>query len=152
MIRTLPARPEDIDFLYHLYASTRLDEIRAWGWDETMQTSFLSLQWKAQRHSYTQLFPNSVNHIVLADEVRAGRMLTFRDGQQLRLIDIALLPKYRNQGIGTVLIRELQKEAVAATLQLCLSVLSTSPAVQLYHRLGFVKVSGDELYDSMVWG
>jgi GNAT superfamily N-acetyltransferase len=45
----------------------------------------------------------------------AGRRLyVAREGDEIRIIDIALLPDYCNRGIGTTLLRGLQSEAAAA--------------------------------------
>ena len=59
-------------------------------------------------------------------------------------LGIAVKPNYRNQGIGTQLLKKListsHKNSVKA---LCLSVDKRNPAVHLYQRVGF-KVVGEE--------
>jgi GNAT superfamily N-acetyltransferase len=44
----------------------------------------------------------------------AGPRYVMRAGDEIRIIDIALLPEYCNRGIGTALLRGLQSEAAAA--------------------------------------
>jgi predicted GNAT family acetyltransferase len=63
--------------------------------------------------------------------------LTARVDEEIVVIDLVLLPAFRNRGIGTALLRELQQQAQAEQLSLCLHVLINSPARRLYTRLGF---------------
>ena len=53
---------------------------------------------------------------------------------------IAVLPSYRNQGIGTQLLTQLLAIAQKHFPAVSLSVRSDNPVVRLYQRLGFVKV------------
>ena len=53
-------------------------------------------------------------------------------------LSIAVLPEYRNQGIGTSLLKQLISEAQNEFSALSLSVSADNPAVRLYLRLGFV--------------
>ena len=55
-------------------------------------------------------------------------------------VDIALLPRYCNRGIGTRLLRELQSEAAAAGKPLRIHVERVNPALRLYERLGFRQI------------
>src|SRR3712207_7616078 len=42
---------------------------------------------------------------------RSGRLDVARWPDELRIVDIALLPEHRNAGVGTALLRELQAKA-----------------------------------------
>ena len=57
---------------------------------------------------------------------------------------LAVLPEYRNQGLGTQLMEQLFTEAEKIYSQLSLSVQEESPSIKLYERLGFTKVEGSE--------
>ena len=57
---------------------------------------------------------------------------------------IAVLPEYRNQGIGTQIMEQLMREVVKSYPQVSLSVRENSPAIHLYERLGFTKIEGSE--------
>ena len=52
-------------------------------------------------------------------------------------LSIAILPEYRNQGIGTKLIDKLIIETTSKHPGLSLSVSFNNPAVRLYKRFGF---------------
>ncbi|MDJ0569808.1 MAG: N-acetyltransferase [Pleurocapsa sp. MO_192.B19] len=52
-------------------------------------------------------------------------------------LSIAVLPKYRAQGIGTKLLTELLCQARSSYSAVSLSVLLDNPALRLYRRFGF---------------
>ena len=56
-------------------------------------------------------------------------------------LSIALLPPYRGQGIGSILLRELLSAVKNKYGAISLSVTATNPAVRLYTRFGFKIVS-----------
>ncbi|MEA5574663.1 GNAT family N-acetyltransferase [Calothrix sp. UHCC 0171] len=52
-------------------------------------------------------------------------------------LSIAVLPQYRDRGIGTKLLSELFSQVRNQYSAVSLSVSSNNPALRLYHRLGF---------------
>jgi ribosomal protein S18 acetylase RimI-like enzyme len=118
------------------------------GWDDNQKQVFIKMQFLARERSY----PRVDNRIILLNGRPVGRMMVDRDDASILLRDIALLTEYRNAGIGSRLIQDLMKEATAAGKPIDLHVVSTSPAVRLYERLGF-RLSGDETaaYLQMKW-
>ncbi|MGZ4741360.1 MAG: GNAT family N-acetyltransferase, partial [Ilumatobacteraceae bacterium] len=60
----------------------------------------------------------------------------------VELIDIALLPDYRNQGIGSSVLRGVLAQADRIGRVVRLHVEKQSRAVRLYERLGFA-ITGD---------
>ncbi len=135
------AAPEDEAFLYNLYAGTRAEELAAWGWDAAQQQAFLSLQFRGQQAHYAQ-YPNPDHRIILDETQPIGRLLISRMEKEIRLVDIALLPEHRGQGIGAKLIRELLDEAAQNGKVVRLHVEKFNPAQRLYQRLGF-EIAGD---------
>ena len=61
---------------------------------------------------------------------------------------IALLPEYREMGLGTHMIKTVISKARGQFPGLSLSVVESSPACRLYERLGFRKVG--RVMESMV--
>lgn len=137
LITLRSAVPDDEAFLYQLYASTRSEEMRAWGLGAPQQETILKLQFTAQRRHYEIAFPHSDHKIILCDGRPAGRILVFRSEHEIRLVDIALLTEHRGAGIGGSLIRALIQEAQAAGKRLVLHVEKQNRAARLYERLGF---------------
>ena len=138
-----PVSPDDQEFLFQLYASTRAAELDPLGWGETQRTVFLRAQFEAQRRDYTARFTDTGHEIILADGERAGRIWVARNDEEIRLVDIALLPAFCGRSIGTRLLKELIDEATAAGKPLRLSVPKHREAARrLYERLGFT-VTGE---------
>src|SRR6185369_6195411 len=105
------------------------------------------MQFLARERSY----PRVDSRIILLDGRPVGRMMVDRGESAILLRDIALLTEYRNAGIGSRLIQDLMKEATVAGKPIMLHVLTSSPAVRLYERLGFTRTSGDGAYFEMKW-
>lgn len=152
MLNTIQVTSNDEAFLYELYASTREAEMVVWGWDAAATNAFLHMQWTAQKRSYEAQYPDASHFIILYNELRVGRVMYDISAKEIQLIDIALLPESRNQGVGTLMIRCLQSgEGLLMTKPIRLSVLQHNPAKRLYERLGFTSVGSNGLYEIMLW-
>lgn len=145
-----PEQPQDEPFLFELYASTRQEELDAWGWPPEMRGSFLAMQFKASQGLHNA-FPDAEFQIVMLDGLNAGRMVIHRTREALHLLDIALLPQYRNGGIGAALMQRLFGEAQATKKPLRLQVFKDNRAQRFYHRLGFVKTGETEVHLELEW-
>ena len=144
-------RNEDEDFLFRLYASTRQEEMSAWGWNAAQQDAFLRMQFRAQRQGYAADYAGAYHQVILADDEPVGRLMVHRTEKEVRLVDISVVPAYRNRGLGAALIHDLMAECAASRKPLRLQVAKGNRAVRLYERLGFLKTGGDEVYDHMWW-
>lgn len=141
----------DGDFLFEVYACTRAEEVRAWGFDDQAAAQFLRMQHRMQLASYAQQYPHAERRVLHADGERAGYLLVDREPHELRLVEIALLPRFRGRGIGSEIIRGLQTEAERRDVPLILTVRTDNRARELYARLGFRVVSTHEPYQQMAW-
>ena len=141
------ATPEDEPFLLEVYASTRSEELEGLGWSDDQKLVFIKMQFMARERCY----PRVDNRIILLNGRPVGRILVDRGESSILLNDIAVLTEYRNAGIGSRLIQDLMKEATAAGKPIMLHVLTSSPAVRLYERLGFTRTGGDGAYFEMKW-
>jgi ribosomal protein S18 acetylase RimI-like enzyme len=144
-----PSLPEDGDFIFRLYASTRMEEIRGFGWNAVQQEAFFRMQFNAQQQWYQTTYSTAENQIIEKDHQPIGRMVVQREPNIWRLLDISLLPEHRGQGIGGELIRALVQQCVESGAALQLQVLNTNPAQRLYARLGFIKTGEDRIYTQM---
>lgn len=144
--------PGDEEFLVALYASTREEELAQVEWAEGQKDQFLRWQYGLQRSEYQTRFPDADYYIVLMDNQAAGRIWIGRDHQQIRLLDIALLPGFQNRGIGTILIRRLIDEASQTNkfLRHMVFVLNND-AHRFYERLGFAVIEDLGAYKHMEW-
>ena len=161
-----PALATDEPFLYTLYASTRAAEMAAWGWDTTQQTLFLQLQFRAQQQHYAA-YPNPVHWIIehhapheplqnstapaqqLVQPI--GRLLLSFLSEEIRLVDVALLPEFRGQGLGAALVSWVQAQANTEGKVVRLHVAPENPARRLYERLGFALVEDRQSHLLLEW-
>ncbi len=146
-----PGTAGDESFLFGVYASTRREELDAAGWDEGARRMFLDMQFKAQRQGYRGAYPEADFSIVLRDSVPAGQIVVSRGELLIQLVDVALLPEHRGQGIGGVLLTRLLKEAAQANQRVRLMAVKGSRASRLYARMGFRKLEQGDLFDTWQW-
>ena len=146
-----PITAGDEEFLYLVYASTREEELARVDWDEAQKTAFLRMQFAAQHQYYQENYLDTTWDVILVDQQPAGRLYVARWPEEIRIVDIALLPQYRNAGVGTTLLQELQVEAVQAGKPLRIHVEQFNPALGLYRRLGFRVIEDRGVYFLMEW-
>ena len=98
---------DDERFLRELYASTRERELSIVTWSGEQKTAFLAMQFEAQDSYYRTQYPDAQFDVIEIERVPAGRLYLFATVAELRVIDIALLPQFRNRGIGGGLMRTI---------------------------------------------
>jgi len=143
-----PVTERDEDLLLQIYASTREDEMKqAAGWSDEQKEMFLRWQLEMQRRDYETRFPQADYQIILFENRPAGRLWVGRTPEQIRLLDIAVLPKFQNRKIGTFLLHQLIKESeeTATPLRHMIYKLNTE-ARRFYERLGFRLVEDERMY------
>jgi GNAT superfamily N-acetyltransferase len=150
-----PIAAEDREFLCRLYASTRAEELALTDWSEERKEAFLRQQFEAQHSHYQQHYAGASFDLVVVDGEPAGRLYVDRSPQrwhdEIRLVDIALLPEHRGRGLGRRLLGELIEEARSAGRRLTIHVEMFNPALRLYERLGFRPISQYGIYHLMEW-
>jgi GNAT superfamily N-acetyltransferase len=111
LIRLDPVHASDETFLYQTFASTRAEEMALTGWNAEQQEAFLRMQYEAQRRSYRMQMPDAEYWVIRCDEMAVGRLILNRSSkesskessEEIHVVDIALLPEFRKQGIGSTL-------------------------------------------------
>ena len=146
-----PVVDTDMRFLHELYASTRANELSMVDWSETQKSAFLSMQFEAQHRYYHEQYPDAEFLLVHQEDADIGRIYLHRRIDELRLIDIALIPESRNQGLGSKLLKDLLDEGQASALPVRIHVETFNPAMHLYLRLGFKPVADQGVYQLMEW-
>ena len=150
-VRFRPAIDSDQPFLSALYAGTREQEMKLLDWPEKEKSAFLEMQFDAQHRYYQEQFPEADFLMVERDGSAIGRIYLYRSADEFRLIDIALTPRVRNQGLGEALLLDLLDEARAAGLPVRIHVESFNPAMRLYLRLGFKPIEDKGVYQLLEW-
>jgi ribosomal protein S18 acetylase RimI-like enzyme len=146
-----PIGPEDETFLYEVYASTRVTELAQVPWNDEQKAAFLRMQFTAQHQYYQEHYPRAAFDVILVSGEPAGRLYVHRGTDELRIVEIAILPAWRNRHVGTHLISALQAEAALARKPLRIHVERLNPALTLYQRLGFHEIEDRGVYLFLEW-
>jgi ribosomal protein S18 acetylase RimI-like enzyme len=146
------ASEDDDEKLFSLFAASREDLLAAISsWDEAQQETFIRLQFQAQRDQYYREFPDVQRDVIVRQGEIIGQILIAPIDEELRLVDVSLLPAFRNRGIGNALLRDLLDKAAGENKRVTLHLLQGNPAVRLYQRLGFSHVGEQGVYQRMEW-
>jgi ribosomal protein S18 acetylase RimI-like enzyme len=146
-----PVLPADDSVLIAVYGSTREDELATTDWDDAKKREFVEMQFRAQDQYYRANYANASYDLILVDGEPAGRLYVARWPDELRIMDIALLGKYRRRGVGSQLLRELQTEAGLVGKALRIHVERFNPALNMYARLGFRLLEDRGVYLFLEW-
>lgn len=146
MISLRPVAPDDEQFLRMLYGTIRQPELALVDWDDAQKDAFVHMQFDAQSRYYEETYVSTSFEVVVVDGEPAGRLYVARWPEEIRIVDIALLPEYRNKGIGSSLLRELLGEGEASGKPVTIHVERFNPALNLYARLGFVLAEDKGVY------
>lgn len=146
-----PAEPADEPFLRDVYASTRAGELARVDWSDEEKRAFTDMQFTAQDAYYREHYEGATYDVILVEGDRAGRLYVARWTDEIRIMDIALLPEFTGRGVGTRLLETLIDEAASARRSLSIHVEKFNPALRLYERLGFRSVEDRGPYVFMEW-
>ena len=147
-LRTVSAA--DDEFLLSVYHSTREEELAQATWEPGQKEFFVRWQFELQRREYDSRFPSAEYDVILIDDKPAGRIWIGTDDDEIRLLDIALLPEFQNQGVGTFLLSLLIEEATRANKRLRHMVfVHNNEAHRFYERLGFIVIEDLGAYKHM---
>lgn len=141
-----PIVASDRDLLSTVYASTRADEMALVDWDEKQKAAFLEMQFSAQHHYYQENYADADFFIILLDQRPVGRFYIARWPNEIRIVDLALLPEFRNAGIGTAMLKDVLNEAARVQKPVRIHVERFNKALSLYRRLGFVQIGEHGVY------
>jgi len=143
---------DDMTFLSRLYRSTREGELSRTPWDEPEKQAFIDMQFSAQHDHYQKHYPDALWLIIEQEKQRIGRLYLERWDSEHRIIDIALMPETRGQGIGGAILKDLMEDAAAdGGKGIGIHVEKENPAMSLYRRLGFRVVEDKGVYDLLRW-
>ncbi len=146
-----PITPQDMDFLYQVYASTRETEMAVVDWTAAQKEAFLQMQFTAQHTHYQEYFGDASFDLILLDGEAVGRLYLHQRKDEFRIIDLALLTQHRGKGIGSALMRDILDQAAQADLPVRIHAEKNNPALDLYYRLGFREIGDEGLSWLMEW-
>lgn len=146
---------EDEAWLCQIYSSTRTEELaQLTDWLDNQKEIFLRSQFLAQ-HSYYQTNYRGAHFWIIEYRFEIiGRLYIHPSyqGNSLRIIDISLLPEWRNRGIGKQVLLDVMSYAEAVNRPVTIHVETFNPAMKLYKRLGFELLSETNgVYHLLEW-
>jgi ribosomal protein S18 acetylase RimI-like enzyme len=142
----------DDEFLFQLFVERNTARFAPLGWSDTQLRSMLQMQYRARVAGYAQQFADLERFVICtADQQPIGEVLLYRTNQEMRIVDICISNECREQGIGTQVLSELQREAATTGNAITLSVDHENPARKLYERLGFFETACNALQAEMRW-
>jgi ribosomal protein S18 acetylase RimI-like enzyme len=80
-----------------------------------------------------------------------GRLYTVEFADEIRIIDITILPEHRSQGIGTKLVKDILQTGVNTRKVVQIYVENFNPSSRLFSRLGFIPAFGLEVHVLWLW-
>lgn len=141
----------DRDFLREVYRSTRADELAMMPWSEEQRKAFIEFQFNAQDVYYHERFPTAQFSVILQDGNPVGRIYILREEQEIRMLDITVLPQYRGQGIGTYLVDALLDEGKHTRKAVQIFVEPFNPSRLMFERRGFTLVREEGINLLLEW-
>lgn len=144
-------RSSDSIFMESLYRTTR-DDLRMLDAEEDFIDEFIDLQRRAQTQGYGDMFPNAMYFVVEYHSERIGRVVLDFGQNEIRVVDIAMIPAARGKGYGGQVLQVVQMAAGKVMAPVALTVrFDHLRAKQLYARLGFAVEEAQIPYERMVW-
>jgi ribosomal protein S18 acetylase RimI-like enzyme len=135
-----PETAHDDAFVRRLILQTIADEWGASAWPEPMRAQLLEMQLNGRRQP-------GESSILQASGVDCGWLLLRSLPDEVRIIEIMVLPEMRGRGIGAAAIRSVTGTA-CRPVRLKVNLTNTS-AVRLYQRLGFCGTDSDGVQQCM---
>lgn len=146
-----PIESEDAPFLRQLYASTRAAELDITRWTPAERRMFCDSQFDLQDAWYRSTYPHARFDVIEAGGRPVGRLLVATGPDAVDLLDIALTPEERGRGLGSMLVRWIQRRSASDGYPVRLFATPGSRAEHLYLRLGFSVRTDGELHREMGW-
>lgn len=150
-IHLKPIEQDDESFLFQIFAASRAEEMARVPWDDSLKRAFLWSQFQAQSEQYRIKYPTGDFSVILLDTQPVGRLYLGRLEEQLRIIDLAVLPQFQRQGIAREIMAELMTESRRRHKPIRIYVESFNPALAWFLKLGFQKIDGDDVYYFLEW-
>ncbi|MBA2672880.1 GNAT family N-acetyltransferase [Ramlibacter sp.] len=150
-LRWREPQPADAAFLDELFLASR-DDLRQIAADPAFLEQLIRMQQSVQDAGLRQAYPAAQRLLVERSGEAVGQAIIDVGAHELRLLDIAVVPRARRTGAARAVVAHLQQEAAARGLPMGLTVNKANTAARsLYLALGFTVASEDMLLEHMAW-
>lgn len=145
-----PEKQADLPFLRKLYATSRVD-VTFSGLPEQEKQHFIRMQFDAQRKHYRTYYSDT-DFLIIEEKGRPiGRLYLSQMAEEIRVMDITLMPSHRGKGIGGSLLRSVQDDAKLKGLAVTLHAEKLGNMAEYYKRFGFEVVGELDNHFFMKW-
>ncbi|CAN5213997.1 hypothetical protein BH20ACI1_BH20ACI1_17870 [soil metagenome] len=145
-LKLLPVSHSDYPLLFEIYISSRADELKFVPWTDEQKNAFLETQFQAQTDHYYSTYSDGSFDLIKLEDQPAGRLFQAELDDEIRIIDLTLLPQFRNRGIGTLLLSEVLESGANQKKSVTIYLDTDNPAQTLFSRLDFIPVADDGVY------
>ncbi|CAN5480300.1 hypothetical protein BH10ACT10_BH10ACT10_11010 [soil metagenome] len=146
-----PCTEADDAFVYDVFCTTWESEVAALP-NQNLAQHVLRIQHIAQERRFAARYPRHQRFLVLEDGEPAGRLYVHETDSSMHVVDLTLMPAFRDRGIGTRIFQDLFRHAEAADQSISLRVERRNErATMLYSALGFDLVTVDDLDNFFEW-
>lgn len=140
----------DAAFLFALYLAARPD-LGALPVPRGVIEGIARHQQALQAADYATRFPHAETWVVEQDGAPVARLVLERDGQRLRVVDLAVATHARRRGIARMLLTALQEEGEGKCAIVLRVLVGNDAARALYERQGFSLLRDDGFAQELVW-
>jgi ribosomal protein S18 acetylase RimI-like enzyme len=141
----------DDAFVYDVFVTTWESEVAALP-NQNLARHVLRIQHIAQERRFAGSFPSLQRYVVLQDGEPAGRLYVSDAPDRLQVVDLTLVPRFRDRGIGSRILRDLLRHAMAERRTVAIHVPRRNPGMTtLVASLGFDLVAVDDLDNHLEW-
>ena len=145
-----PATPEDVPYIRQVIVDTVAEQLGAAHWPEPARSHLLGVQYASRRQTIAATFPGAVDYIPLLDGEPAGWYTIAEYDQEIRPIEMMIVPEHRSKGICSAILQGCIERSRDTGRPVRFSVSVSNPRARiLYERLGFRRAGGDEAFDFM---
>ena len=141
-VTVLQASETEKERVFELHSEMFRDEIEErWGWDDQWQRNNFNEEWKRDAFA-----------VVKREDQIIGYTQITVEQNKIQIASIGLLPDFRKQGLGSLLLEGILREARKLNLPVELSVhLKNQSALKLYRKFKFETIESQGKSILMRW-
>ena len=130
------AGPDDEAFQYALFASHRALVFAPAGLPGPALEMLLAQQFRAREQSYRARYPAARRFVVTRADERIGALIVDEAPDAAHIVDIALLPAWRAQGVGAALLCALMRDYASVS---AMADVGNAASRRMFAGLGFAE-------------
>lgn len=132
--------------LFEVFKECRSDLSWVTGFSETEKNQYLKTQFELEKTQFVTFYPKAEYYMVIKDNKCIGRLYIDYGENDIRILEIGLIEKYRNRGIGRSIIKNIIAKASEHNKSVSLQVSwFNEKALKLYEELGFFVVENNQV-------